>query len=577
MSPAPPGSGPLPFPDPSSGPPRIAIVGVGPKGLYCLERLAAEMERQAPSRLPEIHLFDPHPFPGAGPVYDPGQPPYLRMNFANSHVDLWSREGPELPFPRPTFVEWLEENHPAEADPHAFAPRALAGEYLHAGLHRVVAHLQSRCRVHRHAQAVHEVRRRGARWEVRAEALNLAADEVLIATGHDSRGRAFAASPHPKVLPGVFPVEEHLGPESIPPESVVAVRGFALTALDATIALFEGRGGGFRRGEAPSWVDYEPSGLEAGLVVPFSRSGRPMVPKPDPRFLDPLEELGPSWDEGRRQLEALAEERPPALPDEIVEILVAAADRALRLAGGKEGVSGTVTTVRRRVAFLCCHQEGLFGGETTRAALERSLEVALGERPRDDEWALGEAWRKLYPGLVSLVGERVFSSQDWAAFGVLAREMERLAFGPPADLAARYLALVRAGKVDLRFVEAPEVKLDEGGVLLRHGDASLRADLLVDAVLAPPGAAPAGSPLLSRLEAQGYLRIVPGTAGVDVTAAGRCLDASGRITPGLAVVGRPTEGSVLGNDTLSRTLHEQPARWAASVAESLFRKQRALA
>jgi hypothetical protein len=39
------------------------------------------------------------------------------------------------------------------------------------------------------------------------------------------------------------------------------------------------------------------------------------------------------------------------------------------------------------------------------------------------------------------------------------------------------------------------------------------------------------------------------------------------MTPGLAAIGRPTEDSVIGNDTLSRTLHPLADRWARRVLE----------
>ena len=68
---------------------RVAIVGLGPKGLFALERLLDHAHRAGPRTRLEVDLFEPHPAPGAGPVYDPGQPGYLRMNFAADDVDMW--------------------------------------------------------------------------------------------------------------------------------------------------------------------------------------------------------------------------------------------------------------------------------------------------------------------------------------------------------------------------------------------------------------------------------------------------------------------------------------------------------
>ena len=69
--------------------------------------------------------------------------------------------------------------------------------------------------------------------------------------------------------------------------------------------------------------------------------------------------------------------------------------------------------------------------------------------PPGREWALGHAWRALYPAIVSRLSGDGLAAGDWPAFLRLAAEMERIAFGPPPVNAAKLLALVEAGRVDL--------------------------------------------------------------------------------------------------------------------------------
>ena len=45
----------------------------------------------------QIDVFEPHPVPGAGPIYDPAQPEYLRMNFAAGQIDMWWPESRAVP------------------------------------------------------------------------------------------------------------------------------------------------------------------------------------------------------------------------------------------------------------------------------------------------------------------------------------------------------------------------------------------------------------------------------------------------------------------------------------------------
>ena len=57
----------------------------------------------------------------------------------------------------------------------------------------------------------------------------------------------------------------------------------------------------------------------------------------------------------------------------------------------------------------------------------------------------------------------------------------------------------------------------------------------------------------------------PGRRGLDVAPDAGVIGPDGRRVPGLSVIGRATEDSVIGNDTLSRTLHPHADRWAARV------------
>jgi diaminopimelate decarboxylase len=85
---------------------------------------------------------------------------------------------------------------------------------------------------------------------------------------------------------------------------------------------------------------------------------------------------------------------------------------------------------------------------------------------------------------------------------------------------------------------------------------------VVDAVLSPPGVPDEPGPLHDGLLRDGAVRRRPGRRGLDVDRDASCLDREGRPSAGLSAVGRPTEDAVIGNDTLTRTLHADPDRWA---------------
>ena len=85
-------------------------------------------------------------------------------------------------------------------------------------------------------------------------------------------------------------------------------------------------------------------------------------------------------------------------------------------------------------------------------------------------------------------------------------------------------------------------------------------------MLPGPGAAGHGG-LLAGLIARGHARVEPGRRGLDVASDGGCRARDGSLSAGLSAIGRPTEDSVIGNDTLSRSLHPHADRWARRVVQ----------
>ena len=397
---------------------------------------------------------------------------------------------------------------------------------------------------------------------------------MLIATGHERVPDPALASDVPgpaPLVPAVFPVDRWLTPATVPAGATVAIRGFGLSFIDAAIALTEGRGGSFappgdeRRDRSEEdrpvlpeacRLRYRPGRDDPAVILPFSRTGRPMLAKPGPRLAAAIPGLDAISDRARRRLAALV---PPLdLRGDVLAILAAATRANLLAAGADTRLAGSAG------AWLAAAASGLAtpAREAPADELRRSLAVGAGLAAPDLPWALGQTWRSVYPALVAaLAGDRL-PATDWPAFRSLAAELERISFGPPPINAAKLLALVDAGRVELTHVR-DRLTTDYGRTMLGRR----RVDLVIDAVLPGPGAPGGRSPLLERLIADGHARVNPGRRGIDVAADGACRAADGSITPGLAAIGRPTEDSVIGNDTLTRALHPLSDRWARTVVE----------
>ncbi|MEZ6044066.1 MAG: hypothetical protein R3C11_00480 [Planctomycetaceae bacterium] len=171
------------------------------------------------------------------------------------------------------------------------------------------------------------------------------------------------------------------------------------------------------------------------------------------------------------------------------------------------------------------------------------------------------------------------SESCWELFRFFAIEMERISFGPPADSLGKVLALIKAGLIDLRFLTGSPVvftqhePLDQREELILSNEQSqIQIDCLVNAVLPGPSYATEDSLLYNLLQRQ-YLSPFRNTGGIAVNQQVQALDANEQPVAGLSIIGRPTEGCVLGNDTLSRELHPQSDIWANRMIARAVRTQ----
>jgi diaminopimelate decarboxylase len=501
---------------------EIAIVGCGPKGLYALDSLC-EAARRRPQHLFAVHIFEPSAHPGAGPIYDPRQSGVLLMNFPAGLINAWSGGR------GPSFLEWAAKS-PKPVDVGDYVPRAHVGRYIFWSFERVVAQAPSNVRLIRHNTRVDAVKCDGNRWSISPQ--NITVDHVLITTGHQDGFRHGAATTRDDI-PSPFPIDQRLTQTAVPPNSTVRCKGFALTFIDTMLALTEGRGGVFTL--SATGYNYAPSGKEPRRIAPFSRSGRPMRAKVEAAlFTQPQDDA--FWDGRRAELSQILCAPSATFTHHIWPAFLSFSDQVL---GNPSGTSADFFAHRSKTT--CTPDE-------IRQDLRIGYDIAMGRRAQDSAWALAEVWRRCYPQLINWISHRELTPDDAHHFRQIAAEMERLAFGPPAQNIGKLITLEQAGIVSFD-----------------HMPGETAADVTINATIPPAGGAELAAPL------DGLLRdrhISIGTmGGVRVDKHAHALTRNGT-TKGLSVIGRATEGCVLGNDTLSRSLHNLPENWAAAVVQS---------
>ena len=278
---------------------RIAIIGIGARGLNVLERIIAYARHDVACVL-EVYLFDPS-LPGVG-VHSVSQPDHLILNTVACQLTQFSDDslrdaGPILA--GPSFFEWMSEQHEAEPiedrsatykaiDPNAYYPRATFGKYLNWVFSYLKALAPKHVRIiHCQTSVDHITRVDNHRWRLvtGGGANEREVDFVFLTTGHSRKtptaedleltshvDRARAANPKLSIVLDPYPVKRTLA--SISAAHTVAVEGAGLTAFDVISELTLGRGGRFQH-DGCHYV-YRPSGNEPRILL-ISRSGLPLT------------------------------------------------------------------------------------------------------------------------------------------------------------------------------------------------------------------------------------------------------------------------------------------------------------
>ncbi len=483
---------------------RVAIVGLGPKGLFALERLLDHARVLLPTERLAIDVFEPHAVPGAGPVYDPGQPAYLKMNFAADQLDMWWPGSAAVPPAyRRSFVEWRDALGIAA---EAYPPRAQVGDYLAYGLDALLGSAPPSVGIRLHRARVETLRAEGDGWEVGAAGIAGHYDEVLIATGHQRRSEAALEHGWAHVaplVPAVFPVDD-----AARPRARRARRDGRDPRLRADVHR---RGARADRGPRRLVRAARRPPLPPALRARAGR-GRHHHPVHPQRQADARE----AGTDRRAATPRAARHRGGGTrPHRAAR----AADRSqARSQADPARDRGRVAARRRRPHAPRGHSTPPLRSSS------RSRSRSAAAEP-DAAWARGHVWRALYPAIVSQLGDQGLASADWPAFLRLAAERERVAFGPPAINAAKLLALIEARRIDLSHLQGARLADEAGRTRIRSEAGEQTVDVVIDAVLPGPGAL--GDRLLGELVASGEARIATDRRGLDVAADGSCRAADG--------------------------------------------------
>lgn len=460
---------------------RIAVVGVGHRGLSALERI---LSYAVASRTPLVVLLVEPGELGVG-IHRRDQPDYLLLNTVASQITAFSDSEmvPGAPTtPGPSFLEWCRQRnfvapgingaqHPADQSAEFF-PRRILGEYLAWSARSLLARAPDWVSITTLHRIATDVKPAGASAEVQLDDGTLwTVDLALLTTGHGLPGM------HPShdatVISDVYPLPGSVS--HLRSESIVAIAGAGLTAVDVIAALTVGRGGEFRM--VAGHLDYRASGDEPSLVL-FNRSGwlpcaRPARPRARPaqdaKFLtvDALRRLRENAHDGRLDFAAGVESPIRA------EMLADGLDPADRVRVSRVLASEPPTFASSSGYRDAVVDQARWDLAQAEMGLEESLAKNRLESLRDYREVLRAAVDT--PGLTG-TGHRQF-------FAVIPRLANRAAVGPQRERLAEVLALIETGVLRLGPGPNPTVVRNETGWLLQSRCLTEPESVQVDAVI----------------------------------------------------------------------------------------------
>jgi uncharacterized NAD(P)/FAD-binding protein YdhS len=573
--------------------PSVTIIGMGPRGLSILERIAA-YARATPCRL-QVNLVEPNE---CGPgVHSTRQPQHLLINTVASQVTIFPSRDSVAIAPvcaTPSLTEWAraqgyrrfgEQFHQVEPDSGGaevsdtdYLPRQLLGQYLAWAFGALGAALPGAVSLrHLRHRAFDMHQQPDGSFVVELEnGYQVASDYVFITTGHsrnnlsdeESWCRKFAqdhARYNSKLafVRHVYPLEQLVG---IGSDAAVAIQGLGLTAHDVIAELTLGRDGRYLADGAA--LRYVRSGREPRLLL-FSRNCLPASARGlNQKGLAGRHQARFFTREAVRLLraQALRERGTPQLDfdRELLPLLIREMGFAWRSAqgGAAPDPAGYQVDEAERAAIdaLLFPLRGRsfadpaeFAGFFTRMMAEDLQQARRGNLSSPAK-ACADVLRDVRAVLQDVVEHAGLSPASHRKFlSVYNPAINRVTFGPPRMRNEQLLALIASGVLAVAAGPNTAVRIDEersqfalhtrcgSGTVTQHADALIIARL--DVYSPETDDTPFSRNLLRRGTIRPYYNGTFHPGGLDIDRANHPRGRSGRVCANLWAVGYLAEGA----------------------------------
>ena len=577
---------------------KLAIIGVGPRGLSALEQFYHTLMQRNHQIKITTTLFETSENLGSGSVWNINQPNSNWLNISERALkNLKGR--PELKIKEisipafPSYTHWLPENERElpNKSPDRFPPRNKLGRYLHERFDTIAKPLLAHDLISIKKTQIERIDFNQEEFALYdREGLIQTFDEVVLTIGHQptelsSQLKKFKE--HSQNKPQIvfydepYPVTRIIENSQISSESTVAIRGFGLAMIDVMRALTIERGGSFKTLDKKTLACiYTPSKSSPKKIVPFSLDGLPLAPKPFSSEIDELYKPTEQEIINFKQIvsEAASGQRNVSGNDFLKNAIAKIAARVYNDLGASRYNMDTDIEELKEVVINWLddehfqHKTLLSTKLETIDIIERYVNMALHLTPISLDYCIGQIWHHCQPSWYKAFSHADMDDDNIAKTIDLHERLKRFSYGPPVESMQQMLALIRADVLDLDFLSDPEINITKDGWLIKKNDNAVTAAIMINSVLDAPKLLKVISPIIIHLLKQDYIEPVHSELGIETNANGliKSSEKSGPIP--LAILGRLAKGSVVGVDAILECFGERITNWAEGAVSRLTSK-----
>ena len=566
----------------------LAIIGMGPRGLYALENVLAQLSKS--KKVVEITIFESYDRLGAGPVWDENQSESNWINITERALDgitarpeLWYSDICINAFP--SYHQWCKFSQ-KDNDPDTFPPRKKLGKYLNQRCESLKKDLEKSQIIDFIRSNVKNIDVSAGTFSIETEDNIYNSEDVLLTIGHQPTQLSeqienwkshCAVKNEMSVYAEPYPVKQFKTLKNTT-DITIGLRGFGLAMIDVMRYLVINDFGNFKVVDSETFETvYYKSKAQNLRLVPFSLDGLPLSPKPlnksiDDWYLPTTTEL----QNFKSEIESAAQTTNSGdsinfLIEPIAKIAAfifyALGERRIETAHNKSEIEAITVDYLKDEKF----QHALIQDETlsTYDLINSYINMALGEAEVSLDYCLWQVWRHCQPTLYEAFSYANVSDETIKKVIALDERSKRFSYGPPIESMQQILALVDAEIMTLDYTDNPEIELSaKGWKLSSTSDKSITTSVMINSVLDAPKLLDVNSSIIKSLLQNEMIQPMHSDLGIETFPNAYVKSDDKNEHMSLAILGRLAKGSVIGVDAILECFGSRIENWAKVYVEN---------